>query len=104
MLAGIGEPLGRVAVELERGELSVGFWQQMLLVAGKYLSKVRFSPGRVKLIGREAPKARMGNRDRINNPISVDGIWQSGPRKAMIMWAFVSKSMAFFSRASFQLI
>ena len=81
MLAGIGELLGRVAVELERGELSVGFWLQMFLVAGKYLSKVRFSPGRVKLIGREAPKARMGDRDRIN--------------KAMIMWAFVSKSMAF---------
>ena len=75
MLAGIGEPWGRVAAELERGELSVGFWQQIFLVAWKYLSKVRYSPGRVKLTGREAPKARMGNRDRINKPISLDGIW-----------------------------
>ena len=77
----------------------------MFLVAGKYLGKVRFSPGRVKLIGREAPKARMGNRGRINKPLSFNGIWQFGPRKAMIMLAFISKSMAFFfSRASHQLI
>lgn len=82
--------MGRVAVELERGELSIGFWQQMFLMAGKYLCKVRFSPGRVKLTGRDAPKASIENRDRMNKPIRLDGIWKLGPHKAIPKWPFVS--------------